>query len=101
MKKDLAHHQAPLQSLYQALLTLETPAEVEAFLYDLCTPTEVAAFADRWHAANLLSLGKSQRDVAFQTGIALATVTRVARFLTSGAGGYKAVMKKLATKPAA
>lgn len=94
MKKDLTHHRAPTDDLYAALLMLETPAEVEAFLSDLCTPTEIAALADRWNAARMLAQGKSQRDVAAQTGIALGTVTRVARFLSRGSGGYKAMLKK-------
>lgn len=94
MKKNLAHHVAPVDDLYSALVQLETAAEVKAFLADLCTPTEVAAFADRWYAARLLHQGLSQRDVAAQTGVALGTVTRVARFLARGHGGYLALLGK-------
>jgi TrpR-related protein YerC/YecD len=94
MKKNLAHHDAPVADLYAAMLRLKTPAEVEAFLADLCTPTEIAAFADRWYAARLLHQGLTQRDVAQQTGIALGTVTRVARFLARGHGGYLSLLKK-------
>ena len=35
------------ESLYQAFLTLRTPAEVRQFLLDLCTPSEVEAMVDR------------------------------------------------------
>lgn len=94
MKKDLSHHQAPESDLYAAFLMLETEEEVRAFLADLCTPTEIAAFADRWHAARLLHQGLSQRDVAIRTGAALATVTRVARFLTRGNGGYLSIIRR-------
>ena len=94
MKKDLTHHQVPEADLYAAFLMLKTEDEVKAFLADLCTPTEVAAFADRWHAARLLHQGFRQRDVAARTGIALATVTRVARFLTHGNGGNLTIIKR-------
>ena len=94
MKKDLSHHQASESDLYAAFLMLENADEVKAFLADLCTPTEIAAFADRWHAARLLHQGLSQRDVASRTGIALATVTRVARFLMRGHGGYLSIIRR-------
>ena len=99
MKKDLTHHRAPVDDLYAALLMLQTPQEMADFLGDLCTPTEIAAFADRWYAARLLHQGLSQREVASRTGVALATVTRVARFLGKGGhGGYMSVIKKGAGK---
>jgi len=98
MKKNAAHHPAQTEDLYAALLMLDTPQEMEAFLADLCTPTEITAFADRWHAARLLHQGLSQRDVASRTGIALATVTRVARFLSRGNGGYLSIIRKGAQK---
>lgn len=98
MKKNTAAHPAQTEDLYAALLMIEGPQEMEAFLADLCTPTEIAAFADRWHAARLLHQGFSQRDVAGRTGIALATVTRVARFLARGNGGYLAVIRRGATR---
>ena len=90
----MAHHVAPAEELYAAILLLETPTEVHDFLADLCTPTEVAAFADRLHAARLLEKGITQRDVAAQTGIALGTVTRVARFLTGAGGGYRLILDR-------
>ena len=40
--------------LFDAFLTLETREEVEAFLADLCTPSEIRAFVERWHVAQLL-----------------------------------------------
>lgn len=100
MKKNTATHPAPTDDLYAALLMLETPQEMEAFLADLCTPTEITAFADRWHAARLLHQGLSQRDVAGRTGIALATVTRVARFLARGSGGYLTIIRRGASRAA-
>ncbi len=101
MKKNLKHHVAPLEELYEAILTLDTQQQASSFLSDLCTPTELAALADRWHAARLLSNGFSQRDVASRTGVALGTVTRVARALKSTHGGYKFMLAKIASGKAA
>ncbi|RYG62216.1 MAG: DNA-binding transcriptional regulator [Alphaproteobacteria bacterium] len=95
MKKNLTNHAAPVEDLCAVLLALEDPQQAASFLSDLCTPTEVAALADRWHAARLLSQGFSQRDVASRTGVALGTVTRVAKALKSGRGGYAAMLQKL------
>ena len=35
-------------ALLDALLSLQTRAEADAFLSDLCTPAELRAFAERW-----------------------------------------------------
>lgn len=81
--------------LYRALLSLKTPEECEAFLKDLCTPSELDAFIDRWRVAQGLHSGLSQRAVQEQTGVSIATVTRVAQFLNRGFGGYQAVLKRM------
>ncbi len=95
MKKNLTNHTAPVEDLCAALLSLGDPQQALNFLNDLCTPTEVAALSDRWHAARLLHQGFSQRDVAARTNVALGTVTRVARALKNGHGGYRAMLQRL------
>ena len=52
-------------ALFDAILSLRTREEVEAFLADLCTPSEIRAFAERWEVARLLDAGgKSYREIA-------------------------------------
>lgn len=41
-------------ALYDAVLSLKTREETDAFLSDLCTPAELRAFAERWAVARLL-----------------------------------------------
>ena len=89
------------QALYQVLLALKTPAECEAFLTDLLTPAELAALADRWRCAQALAVGETYREVAARTGISLTTVTRVARALFGGTGGYKTLLQRLKFKTTA
>jgi TrpR-related protein YerC/YecD len=89
-----------IKNLYTALLALKSEAEIEKFLGDLLTPTELESFAGRWEVAQQLSSGKTQRAVAKDTGVALVTVTRVNKFLNSGFGGYKLLIDRLHHSPA-
>ncbi len=79
-------------ALAEALLGLESIEEVKAFLDDLCTPSELRAFAERFKVARLLDAGQ-------RTGASTTTVTRVARFLREMPHqGYRLVLDKLKTK---
>ena len=83
------------RSLYQAMLTFETASEVRQFLLDLCTPAELEAMVDRWWVANLLTEGRSYRDISDITGVSVTTVGRVARFMSQGEGGYQVALERM------
>ncbi len=83
-----------LRDLLQTLGSLEGLDERRRFFSDLCTPAELQAMADRWHVAKLLAEGVAYREIYEQTGVSTATVTRVARALTHGDGGYLAALAK-------
>ena len=85
------------QALTRALLTLTSEAEVRAFLDDLCTPSEIRAFAERFKVARLLDEGQlSYRDIATRTGASTTTITRVARFLREMPHqGYRLVLDRM------
>ena len=84
-----------LDNLYKAITSLKNKEEVRMFLTDLCTPSELTAMADRWKAVQMLKLGVSYREIYEKSGVSTATVTRVARCLSSGAGGYKMLLDRL------
>lgn len=84
-----------LKELYLAVASLENPAEVQQFLVDLCTPAELTAMADRWRVARLLERGVPYRAIYERTGVSTATVTRVARALSQGEGGYGIALARL------
>lgn len=86
-----------LDTLAQALLGLQSTDEVKAFLNDLCTPSELRAFAERFKVARLLDEGQlSYRDISERTGASTTTVTRVARFLREMPHqGYRLVLDRL------
>lgn len=81
--------------LFRALLSLRDLAECRAFLQDLCTPAELQALKDRWAVAECLAEGLSYRQVHDRTGVSLTTISRVARYLSSGAGGYQKALKRI------
>lgn len=84
--------------LYKTIADLKNQDECMRFLTDLCTPAELSAMADRWKAARLLNKGLSYREVYAKSGVSTATVTRVARCLTLGAGGYRMALDRLKNK---
>ncbi len=86
-RQELQHERA----LYGAILALRGADECRSFFRDLCTPAELQAMADRWAVVELLGRGLPYREIHKQTGVSVTTIGRVARFLTSGNGGYRAV----------
>ena len=79
--------------LCQALSSIKSASAMRALLSDLCTPSEITALADRWKVARLLNVGLPYREIYERTGVSTATVTRVARALDQGAGGYRAALE--------
>ncbi len=82
--------------LSTALKKLDSDKDIENFLKDLCTPTEIEAMQERWEVAQLLYKGNSTyRDIASKLNTSTATVTRVARFLFKESNkGYLSLLKK-------
>lgn len=81
--------QTDLDALVEAMLGLREPAELRAFLDDLCTPAELEALCDRWRVIPLLQAGVPYREIHDRTGVSVTTIGRVARCLERGAGGYR------------
>lgn len=88
--------QDALDALASALHALRTPAELRAFLEDLCTPAELEAMADRWRVVPYLLEGVPYREIHDRTLVSVTTIGRVARTLERGAGGYGAAVKRAA-----
>ena len=88
---------ADTEALAEAILTLDTPEDVQTFLRDVCTLRELHELASRGHIARLLDQGLPQRQIAEELGTSTATVTRVNQWLNHGTGGYRLVLDKPAS----
>jgi TrpR-related protein YerC/YecD len=84
-----------MRDLFGAISVLKSRREVEQFLRDLCTISELEAMAHRWEVARLLDRGLPYLEVASKTHASTTTVTRVAHWLRYGEGGYRLVLDRL------
>jgi TrpR-related protein YerC/YecD len=84
-----------LKALYRAVASLSDEEECESFFDDLCTVTELHALAQRLEVAKRLRSGQSFNLISSETGASTATISRVSRALSKGAGGYDSVLKKI------
>jgi TrpR-related protein YerC/YecD len=84
-----------MRDLVDAMWSLRTRAELEDFLRDLCTLSELEAMAHRWEVARLVDEGLPYLEVAHRTGASTTTVTRVAQWLRHGEGGYRVALGRM------
>src|ERR671930_76735 len=84
-----------MKELFDAMASLKTPAELQAFLRDLCTLGELEAMAHRWEVARLVDRGLPYQKIAERTHASTTTVTRVAHWLRHGEGGYRLLLDRL------
>jgi len=82
------------RELFGAIASLRNRDEVERFLRDLCTRSELDAMAHRWEVAQLLEQGLPYLEVARQAHASTTTVTRVSQWLRNGEGGYQLVLQR-------
>ena len=82
------------RDLFGAISSLRNRDEVEHFLRDLCTMSELDAMAHRWQVAQLLDEGLPYVEVAKRAHASTTTVTRVAQWLRRGEGGYSLALKR-------
>jgi TrpR-related protein YerC/YecD len=83
------------RQLCRALAACETERDVADFLRDVGTLSELKAWSERYEVARRIADNEPYRDIAVLTGASTATVTRVARFLYDGAGGYKRAIQTM------
>lgn len=86
---------AEVETLLRALLALETPDEVYAFLQDVCTIREIKDIAQRLAVARMLAGGEHYAAIQETTGASSTTISRVSRCLNYGSGGYREVLGRL------
>ncbi|MCR4650223.1 MAG: TrpR YerC/YecD [Lachnospiraceae bacterium] len=88
----------PVDSLFDAILTLKTREECYNFFEDLCTVNELLSLSQRYEVASMLKSHKTYLEIAEKTGASTATISRVNRSLNYGCDGYKLVFERLENK---
>ena len=81
--------------LFKAILQLENIDECYSFIEDLCTVSEIKEMAKRLTAAKMLNDNFIYSEIAEQTGLSTATISRVNRCLKYGNDGYSTVLERL------
>jgi TrpR-related protein YerC/YecD len=81
------------KALCSAILSCTSEQEVADFLRDVGTLSELQAWSERLEVAKQLAQGLTYREVAKNTGASTTTVTRVAKFIENGPGGYRKILQ--------
>lgn len=81
--------------LIDALLSLKTKEECQAFLEDALTTKEIIDLGQRMVVAKLLSEQTVYNKIAEETGASTATISRVNRSYLYGRGGYQTVLGRV------
>ena len=90
-----------LDSLFEAILTLQNKDECFSFFRDLCTAPQLKTMSQRFHVAKMLSEHRVYSDIVEETGASTATISRVNRSLSEdydSCGGYALVFSRLEGK---
>ena len=84
-----------VESLFEAILTLENKEECYSFFEDLCTVNELLSLSQRFEVATMLRKHDTYLKIAEKTGASTATISRVNRSLVYGSDGYSMVFERL------
>lgn len=87
-------HKERSMALYESILQLKDLDECCAFFDDLCTVGELRAMEQRYDVAILLDQGLVYTDILDRTGASSATISRVNRIFSFGAGGFRAMIDR-------
>jgi len=82
-----------IDALFDAILKLKDREQCYRFFEDLCSISELQAMAQRLDVAYMLADNVTYAEIAQQTGVSTATISRINRCLKYGAGGYSLVVK--------
>ncbi|MCQ2426581.1 MAG: YerC/YecD family TrpR-related protein [Lachnospiraceae bacterium] len=81
--------------LFRAVLSLDNLDECYHFFEDICTISEIQEMAKRLTAAKMLNENYIYTEIAEQTGLSTATISRVNRALKYGNDGYTIVLDRI------
>jgi len=94
-KNQNQNYKKNLNQLCQAILSLDNKKDLQNFLIDLCTQTELQAMSERLEVAKLINQKIPYRKISELTGLSTTTITRIANWMKDGKQGYNKALKNL------
>jgi len=89
---------AAVETLFEAIIKLESVDECFDFFEDLATINEILSLSQRFEVARMLRQHKTYLEIAEKTGASTATISRVNRSLNYGNDGYDLAIQRIADK---
>ena len=86
-----------LERLTHALAETDQASVIRQILAELLSPAELQGISRRWLLLEMLQAGKSQREIAAQLHLSLATVSRGSRELKQADSALKRLMAPAST----
>ncbi len=77
------------------LLSKMTQKDINIFLHEILTDSEISDLSKRWRILKLLDRNFTQRDVAKELGVSLCKVTRGAKILKNSNAITKKMIKEI------
>lgn len=84
-----------VDSLFEAVLSLNNKEECYIFFEDICTINELLSLSQRFEVAKMLREQNTYLEIAEKTGASTATISRVNRSLNYGNDGYDMVFQRI------
>ena len=88
-------HDENIEFLYRSLVSIDNVEDCKSFMEDICTTSEILEMSRRLKAAKMLSEGIIYSEIAAQTGLSTATISRVNHCLKYGSEGYLKVLDQM------
>ena len=86
---------AAVETLFNAIIKLETVDECFDFFEDLATINEILSLSQRFEVARMLRQHKTYLEIAEKTGASTVTISRVNRSLNYGNDGYDLAIQRI------
>jgi TrpR family trp operon transcriptional repressor len=84
-----------LSELSELLRSAPSTGQVEQFLREILTPSEVEEISSRWELVKRLKAGESQRQIASELGVSLCKITRGSKELKKPDSAMRAMLDRL------
>ena len=88
-------HDENIEFLYRSIVAIDNLDDCQSFFEDICTTSEILEMSRRLKAAKMLNDGIIYSDIAAETGLSTATISRVNHCLKFGSEGYIKVLDKM------